>query len=146
MQYVIDTINTSAVCIPWVARLCLTVVSCWKCLCRLTTPGAFTCARTRKESISCRSTGSTEDLFPPKLQVDRSESSINALNMMIVMVVVMMMMMMMMIIIIIIIIIVVIVVIIIVIIATVLDLLRFQRMKEGMKEGRRGCNIKWIAY
>ena len=58
--YILHSNYQHQLCIPWVARLCLTVVSCWKCLYTLITPQAFTCARTRKESISCRSTASAK--------------------------------------------------------------------------------------
>ena len=122
--YILHSNYQHQLCIPWVARLCLTVVSCWKCLYTLITPQAFTCARTRKESISCRSTASAKIII------------------------------IIIIIIVIIKIIKIIIIIIIIIIITVLDLLSFQGkvqkknagkdvyqrmnllMNEWMKEGR----------
>ena len=129
-------------CIPWVARLCLTVVSCWKCLYKLVTPQAFTCARTRKESISCRSTDSAKRCVSPKAaKWTESENSIwtwwwlwcwwHLVAMMMIIIIIKF------IIIIIIIIIVVVVIIVIIVIIIVLDLLSFQGSFQKTKQKTR---------
>ena len=146
--YILHSNYQHQLCIPWVARLCLTVVSCWKCLYTLITPQAFTCARTRKESMSCRSTASAKGLFPPKLPSGRKRKQY--LNMIKIMMLVAMMMMMMMIIVIIIIIIIIVIIkiikiiIIIIIIITVLDLLSFQG-KVQKKNAGNTCTNEWTC-